>query len=188
MENAVRENALDVLRNALAAIKRGDLRALKDLSNMSVHTASIMQDQISISLAVIIYALAKVLERTRYEKYKGWPVFCKNCVSLLSRAYEELEHGEDEAFEDTLKEDIQLISKLDMKLKEYIQDVLLKAKISKGSRLYEHGLSLERTAFLLGITQYELMQYIGKTYIADVKTKVLIHPRERMKIARSLFK
>jgi len=80
-----------------------------------------------------------------------------------------------------------MINKLDLKLKEYIQDVLLKAKISKGSRLYEHGLSMERTAFLLGITQYELMDYIGKTHIADVRMKVLMHPKDRMKIARELF-
>ena len=187
MNDIVGKNSLEVLQGALDAIKRGDLKGLKDLSNMTVHTASITQDQTSITLAVVIYSLAKMFERTRYERYNGWLGFCKDCVSILEKALEELEHGEDEAFEETLKEHISMINKLDLKLKEYIQDVLLKAKISKGSRLYEHGLSMERTAFLLGITQYELMDYIGKTHIADVRMKVLMHPKDRMKIARELF-
>lgn len=188
MDERIRQNSLQVLESVLHAIRRGDIKSLKELSNMTIHTASVMQDQISISLAVIIYSLAKVFERTRYSQYKGWSSFCNDCVKDLERAYEELEHGEDAAFEESLKKYIGLISELDFKLKEYIHDVLLKAKITKGSRLYEHGISLERTAFLLGITQYELMDYIGKTHIADVRMKVLIHPKERMKIARGLFK
>ena len=59
------------------------------------------------------------------------------------------------------------IGRIDDKLKLYIDDVLDKAKIVKGSTLYEHGVSIGRAAELLGISQWELMSYVGKTKIID---------------------
>lgn len=188
MDEKVRVNILEILESALRAIQKGDLKALKELSNMTIHTASIIQDHHSISVAVLIYALAKMYERSRYERYSGWQEFCKDCVERLERAHEELNQGDDERFSETIKQYLAEIDKLDKKLKEYIHDVLLKARISKGSRLYEHGISMERTAYLLGITQYELMGYVGQTHIPDIKIKVLIPAKERMNVARGLFK
>ncbi len=187
MEEKTKDNMLEVLNLVLQAIRRNDIKALNDLSNMTIHTASVVQDQISISLAVIIYSLAKIIERTTDERYKDCSEFCKESTLNLEKAYYELEHGNYDSLEETLKQNIELIEKLDKKIRQYIQEVLLKARITKGSRLYEHGISLERTAYLLGISQYALMDYTGKTHIADVRMKVLILPKERMKIARSLF-
>ena len=65
--------------------------------------------------------------------------------------------------------------------------MLNKARINKASRLYEHGISIGRTAELLGVTRFELMDYVGKTYIADVKENMTIGARERLMIARRLF-
>ena len=48
-------------------------------------------------------------------------------------------------------------------LKNYIREVLQKAAINKAYRLYEHGLSLGQTAKLLGLTQWELLDYTGQT-------------------------
>lgn len=187
MDDKIRKNILDVLQAALRDIQKGDIKGLKDLSNMTIHTASIVQDHDSISIAVLIYSLAKMFERSRYQAHHGWFSFCKECVSKLEKAYEELEHGEDDAFEETIRLYLEDINKLDIKLKDYIHDVLLKARITKGSRIYEHGISMERTAHLLGISQYELMNYTGQTHIADMRIKVLVPARERMNTARGLF-
>lgn len=187
MDENIRNNIKEILAAAIKAVQKWDIKSLKELSNMTIHTASIVQDQYSISTAVLIYSLAKMFERSRYEKYEGWVDFCRESVKKLEKAYEELDHGSDEEFEETIKESLENISNIDKKLKEYVHDVLLKAKITKGSRLYEHGISLERTAYLLGISQYELMEYTGKTHIADVRIKVLIPAKERMKTARGLF-
>lgn len=187
MDEDVRLNLLEVISQAIKAVQREDIRGLKDLSNMTVHTASIKQDQYSISIAVLIYALSKIYERSMYEQYKGWPDFSKEALRRLERAYEELDHGNDESFDETVKSYLELINGLEPKLREFIQDVIEKAKIAKGSRLYEHGISMGRTAALLGISQYELMDYTGKTYISDIRLKVLKPASERMRVARSLF-
>ena len=55
-----------------------------------------------------------------------------------------------------------LIQRLSGKLKDYINDVFRKAEINKASRIYEHGISLGKTAQLLGVTQWELVDYMGQ--------------------------
>jgi hypothetical protein len=60
------------------------------------------------------------------------------------------------------------------------------SKISKGSRLYEHGISIGRTAKLLGVSKWDLMQYAGKTGIHEVVSGINVG--ERIKYAKSLFK
>ena len=78
------------------------------------------------------------------------------------------------------------LTKLDPKLKIHIKEVFEKARINKASRLYEHGISAGRTADLLGISTWELMDYSGTTGLAD--KGITKDVKERIKIARELFK
>ena len=68
-------------------------------------------------------------------------------------------------------------------LKNYIQDVLKKAAINKGSRIYEHGVSMGQTAKLLGITPWELAEYSGQTGSADVNLSITLDVKKRIKNA-----
>ena len=61
-----------------------------------------------------------------------------------------------------------------------------RARINKASRIYEHGISLAQTAELLGITQWELMKYLGQTKIAD-KFDDEIKVIDRLEHARKMF-
>ncbi len=76
------------------------------------------------------------------------------------------------------------INKIDTKLKLYIEEVISKAKVKKGSKLHEHGLSIARTAEVLGISQWELMNYVGKTTISTVDG---VDVKTRLNFARKLF-
>ncbi len=183
----MRSDILDVFMHAEKAIMREDIRALKELSNMTIHNASIHQDNYSILTAVLVYTLAKVYERSNYEAFASWGVFCKDCSTWLAQAQHALEDHDDALFEKIIENVFTLMKKLDPKLRQSVQDVLVKARISKASRLYEHGISIGRTAELLGITEYELMEYVGKTYIADVKENVTLGARKRLQVAREIF-
>ncbi|MCX8194418.1 MAG: hypothetical protein N3G19_03635, partial [Candidatus Pacearchaeota archaeon] len=72
-------------------------------------------------------------------------------------------------------------------LKIYIQDVFRKAQINKASRLYEHGISAAETAELLGITQFELSEYTGRTGIADVDLSITMPIKTRLNFTKTLF-
>lgn len=189
MEEHLRSNLIRVLDKAINAIKESDIKALKDISNETVHDATVYQDEYSITIAVLIYSLSKVYEREpHYGKFKGWKLFCFDCFRGLEAAKERLVANDIPNFEKVLTEYTGTLEKIDKKLKMHIQDVFQKARINKASRLYEHGISAGRTAELLGITKYEMMDYIGKTYIADVKENKTIDPIFRLKFTRGLFK
>jgi len=53
--------------------------------------------------------------------------------------------------------------------------------------LYEHGLSIGKTAELLGINKWELMEYAGRTGISDVQENITISMKDRIKFVRGLF-
>ena len=81
------------------------------------------------------------------------------------------------------------VSKLSGKLKIYIQDVFRKAQINKASKIYEHGISMEQTASLLGITLFELANYSGqKPEISDTPLNQTIDVKKRIKTAMEMFK
>lgn len=63
MQKAIREEVAGILKQATALFRKKDFDALSLLSNTIIHTASIYQDEISISTATAIYALAKVGQR-----------------------------------------------------------------------------------------------------------------------------
>ncbi len=187
MEDHIRYDILDVLSHAAKALAREDSKALKDLSNMTIHNASIHQDPYSTLTAVLIYAFAKLYERSKYEQYTGWKGLCKECDTWIGEAQKALEENDDKQFENTLKNAFTMLRKVDPKLRKHLQDVINRAKINKASRIHEHGISLGRTAELLGITQYELMDYVGSTYIADVKGLHTLRVKKRLQIAREIF-
>ena len=79
------------------------------------------------------------------------------------------------------------IENLSGKLKKYIKEVFRNAEISKASRIYEHGISMEHTASLLGISQYELAEYAGRTGIPDVPENYTRNTKSRIKLAMEMF-
>jgi hypothetical protein len=79
------------------------------------------------------------------------------------------------------------ISQSDEKLLMYVQNVIEKAHIAKGGDIYGHGISIARTAELLGVNQWDLMSFVGKTRIAD-KEEVPKDITKRLTFAKKLFK
>lgn len=187
MEEIVKRDISDILKQAIRAIKESDVRTLRDLSNHTIHDSSIIQDKYSISIAVIMYSLSKIFERTSYQEYKDWRIFYDNLLKCLKDAKDFLESDKIDKYEECTKNILKIINKLESKLKIFIKEVFEKSKINKGSRLYEHGLSISKAAELLNISQWELMDYAGSTGISDVKFSISKSIKERLKYARELF-
>ncbi len=181
------KHVLEVLRKAKQAIKQEDAIKLKELSNQTIHSASIEQDTDSIMIAVIIYSISKIIERTKYKDYPGWRKFFSSLMKHIDNAIAALEKNNEEIFKQEMVRIRQEVNKLSGNFKKHIQDVFHRASINKASRIYEHGISLEKTAQLLGITLWELAEYTGKTGIPDVNLAVTKPIKERIKIAEEIF-
>ncbi len=182
-----RENILDILIKAKEAVKKEDIALIKELSNRTIHSASIYSDTDNIAVAIIVYSLGKIVERKKYQSYPAWPAFFQACMNGLSIAIIALQKEDMEKFRIALTEIRKRVSRISGHLKGYIQDVFRKAEINKASRIYEHGLSMQKTAELLGISVFELAEYAGSTGIGDVDLGITKDIRERIKIAREIF-
>lgn len=183
-----KENILRILKEVERAVKREDVITLKQLSNQTIHTASIEQEPDSITIAVIVYSLSKMIERKKYTTYAEWPSFYKSYISHINKAVISLEKNDIKGFRANINGIRKEINKLSGRFKKYIQDVFRKAEINKASRLYEHGISMEITAGLLGITLWELAEYAGQTGISDVDLTVTMPIEKRVRTAEEIFR
>jgi hypothetical protein len=181
------DNVLRVLKETRTAIEKNDSFMLKSLSNQTVNTSSLTQDSDNIAVAVIVYSLSKIIERQDYRQLPGWKKFYTNILLYMDKSIKDIESKNYEMFRDDFKMIRGSIENLSGKLKKYIKEVLRNAEINKASRLYEHGISMEQTANLLGITLYELADYVGKTGISDVPENKTMNTKERIKLAMEIF-
>ncbi len=173
-----RKDMINVLGEAIQIIKKNDSLKLGGLSDHIIHCAAIFQNNEVILLAVVIHALAKVLERMLYLDPK--------VTEILEEAKDYLEKENLDKYNKKIRDLLEHISKQDKKLGKYMEHVINEAKIKKGTNLYEHGISLGQSAEILGLTRWELMQYVGKTKIHD-KVKEKMKLKERLDHVRALF-
>ncbi len=182
-----RENVLRILKETKEAMKKCDATKIKLLSNQTTNTASLTQDPDNIMVAVIVYSIGKILERSCYQSLRGWNTFYRNVAVFLDESIKDIEKDDEKGFRKDFEMIRKSINKLSGKLKRYIQEVFRKASINKASRLYEHGVSMEQTAELLGITMFELADYAGKTGIPDVPVARTMDAKTRIKLAMDMF-
>ena len=183
-----KEHVLEVLEQAKKAIRDEDVIKLKELSNQTIHSSAIEQDPDNIAVAVILYSLSKIIERVRYREYKEWPKFQKTYEKSIENAIIALKRNDVEVYRDQISIIQESIEKLSGNLKKYVQEIFRKAQINKASRIYEHGISLEKTAKILGITLWELNSYVGNTGIADVNLAYTLDLKQRIKNAEDIFR
>ncbi|MBI4150606.1 hypothetical protein HY492_00615 [Candidatus Woesearchaeota archaeon] len=180
MDPRIKEDILSVLQSTIDALTSNNFVAIGELSNHTIHDASIYQDEDSVSTAILIYAIGKIVQRCTETSCPVPPV-----SALIERARDALARDKDGLFHAAFSEAFDLISKHDAHLKLYIEEVLNKARVKKGSKLYEHGISVARIADMLGLSQWELYSYLGKTTMSeDVQTSGV----KRLQLARELFR
>ena len=183
MHDIIKKDILAVLEDLVEILKvkeEGDITELKELSNHVIHNASVFQDEDSVSVAILIYALSKIIERKQrdldYNKILG---MLNSCISNLK-------NNNDDLFRKSIKGIFSFIRIMDEKIKMYIHEVINQARIKKGCKMCEHGISVARAAEVLGISQWEIMHYMGKTTLIDQFSEP-VNAAKRLKFARSLF-
>jgi len=182
MNEIVRKDALQILDKTISILRvkeEKNVIKLRNLSNHTIHNASVFQDDCSVSIAVVIYALSKIIER------KQNILNYKHSIKHLEKARKSLKNDELHNFERAMRRLLAEISRVDLKLELYITEVIKEAQIKKGCKLCEHGLSTAKASEVIGVSQWDLMGYLGNTQIKDDTKSVDV--RTRLKLARGLF-
>jgi len=177
MNPIIKKDILNVLRQTIDIVKKNNLYKLREVSDHVIHNAAIFQDQYSITIAVTIYSMSKIYK----DKVDSF------ILPHLQNAVNFLELGKLNSYEEEIKKIIKDISKKNNKTKYYMQEVLERAQIKKASKIYEHGISLGQVADALGVSMWELMDYVGKTRIVD-KFNYQTDIKQKLEFTRGLFR
>ena len=183
MQDIIKRDIVAVLGELFEILKSkedSDILQVKSLSNHTIHNASVFQDEDSISVAVLIYSISKIMERKEKEIDYG------KLRNMLNLALQNIKSSNDEAFRKTIKDLFGFIRAMDAKLKLYINEVINQAQIKKGCKLCEHGISVARASEILGVSRWELMHYLGQTTLIDQFSEP-VNALQRLKFARGLF-
>lgn len=172
---------------SITSMKNLDSATLKELSDKTIHNSCKIQDDSNITIAILIYTLSKLIERADYKKIKNWNGLIAKLESNFSLAIDALSKKKFEAYKKYIEQARKSLESHSVNLKPYIRDVLQKASINKGSKVYEHGISMERTAQILGISQWELSDYIGQKSLQDIKQNQTLDIKKRAKMALEFF-
>ncbi|HLP79858.1 MAG TPA: hypothetical protein VK158_04445, partial [Acidobacteriota bacterium] len=175
----IKEDVLDNLFRVIICLREGDAAELSLLSNRTIHNSSVFQDRLSIDLAVLTYALSKIVD----EK----PTLRDQFATSLEHARKLLEHDQVQGYMLTIQEVMTHIRQVDENMQHYVGHVLNQARMKKGSKLYAHGISLAQSAAAMGTSQWELYNYVGKTKINDDGSHSVVNMRKRLDYARELF-
>ena len=182
------DNILRIFRETRVAIEKEDSYTIKKLSDQTIHTATISQDSDNIIVAVLVYSVAKIVEREHYRKMPGWKTFRDILLKNWDAATKFLEAGNIDKFRHHVGEIRHSLNKIDENLAIYIKLVFEKAQINKAFKIYEHGLSSQQVANLLGVSLWDLSSYIGQSRVHEEKLNVSLSERKRIKTANQFFK
>jgi len=176
-----------VLKETKIALQNKNSIALKELSSKTIHSSCISQDSSSITIAVIVYSLAKIVERGDFKQIRNWDNLVKKIGNLFDLAARSIKENKIDKYQKYVGLARKTLTTHSVTLKPYISQVLKKAAINKGSKIYEHGISLEQTSRLLGISQWELSSYVGQKAPKEKRLRPSLDIKDRAKMALEFF-
>ncbi|MCD6576052.1 MAG: hypothetical protein J7K73_02750 [Nanoarchaeota archaeon] len=165
MSDELCEDLLNTLREIKAALELRDAPKLKELSDHTIHCSSIYKDKRAIYIAMITYSLSKILEKSEVQRQHSEELedFMKGMDENFGALITFLENRDFEKFSKAIVSMLKEISEFDTSFGRYVEDVLEFAKVQKGAKMYEHGLSLSSVAEMLGVSKWDLMKKVGET-------------------------
>ncbi|MDO8460536.1 MAG: hypothetical protein Q7S74_05480 [Nanoarchaeota archaeon] len=181
------DHLISVLEQIKESLITNNAIKLNELSNHTIHSSCSYQDSGSITLAVVVYALSKIIERQDYKKISRWDKFVRKFNSFLDLAIIAIKEKKQDSYEKYLIMAGKAFRSTSVNLRPYIEEVIRKAAINKGSKIYEHGISLGQATKLLGITQWELAEYIGQKNISETIQNSPIDIKKRANMAMDFF-
>lgn len=176
-----------VLGEVSKVLKRKEYNRLSDLSDETVHSATVHQDSVNIVVAVLVYTLYKIFQRKNYRSMEGWDTFHDSLLTNLDVMIASAKAGDCPKFLDAAGLIRESLNEIEGDLAIYIKDVFYKAEINKAFKLYEHGLSSQKIAQLLGVNLWDFASYMGQSSISESKVAITMPEKKRLAAAEAFF-
>ncbi len=187
MDEKIRKDILSVIDKSIVAFSKGDIPSLMDQSDRTVHNSSIFQDKYSITTAVVIFSLYKIMEKNNYTEYSGWEKFEKTVLFELKKAKVNLRGGDMDKYLGSLKRIVKEMNRLEKNVGRFVDQVIHRSKVKKATNIHRHGISSTLVAELLDIPTWDVKSYLGATKEFDAPFNITKSVKDRVKIAEGLF-
>ncbi len=182
MKEAIRKEIVYDLDKAIQILQvreTTDVEELKNLSDHAIEDIAAERDLELVSVTVLLYSLYKIITSV------DAPVYA-NLVPALKAAKSALEQKNLGKYNQSIKKVYEIVRRCDNKIKEHLDDVMQAARIKKGTSLLQRGLSIGQAAGLMGLSNWDLQQYAGKTMALDQHDEKF-PAQKRVTIAFKLF-
>ncbi len=136
------------------ALREEDDRKLREAAKELIYRAVETYDKHLASLAVIAYALSKLVSKVHVRRDPRWREYKEALLNALER-------------ELPPERIVGMIASLDEEMGNFVRSIVDKARVKMASDAYAAGLSLRAAAELTGADVNDLIDYIGKTTIHD---------------------
>ncbi|HLC70606.1 MAG TPA: hypothetical protein VJI32_01275 [Candidatus Nanoarchaeia archaeon] len=182
MKEDIRKELINDLKGAISILETReskDIEELKTLSDHAIEDIAVQKDLELVSVTVLLYSIYKTVTCIDAKAYD-------QLLKELQNASMSLEQRNLGKYNAAIKKLYDLIRTCNAQVKEHLNDVMQAARIKKGATLLQRGLSIGQAAGLMGLSNWELQQYAGKTTALDQHTEK-IPAQTRMKKALQLF-
>lgn len=156
-----------------------DVEKLKELSDHAIEDVAVLKDLDVISITVLIYSIYKVVKSLNDVDYR-------TLLGQLKKTRNSLQQGDYGSYNNNMKLLFDIVRRGNAQVREHLQDVMQAARIKKGTTLLEKGLSIGQAAGLMGLSNWDLQQYAGKTPVLGSHNEA-VPAKLRVKKALLLF-
>ncbi|MFZ2456946.1 MAG: hypothetical protein WAX07_10760 [Candidatus Altiarchaeia archaeon] len=160
---------LDVVKELRSALEKRNPYLLRELSDQCADIAFITQNPDAINVGIISYSFHKIFLKRHYQSQFG---------ELLENANRKINAGNLEGLMEDVKQ-------FDKKNGFFQGNVVKKARIKLGARLYSRGMSLSKAAELVAVNVSDILKYSGGTQVSEKTNGETV--RERLETARKIF-
>lgn len=179
---SVLSDALSVIEKAIRFLNTKQFAEIERISNQTIHNSSINQDVVSTSISKLIYGIHKI-EQASFQKSIPFP--SEKFVIELTKLHTYLERGQISAYEKELDKTMIVIEEIAHEF--HLHNLINRAGVKKGKKLYEHGISIAQAAKTMGVSQWELYDYVGKSTLNDTIDDIDKRVAKRLMYTEKIF-
>lgn len=158
------QHEMEEIQHAFKNKNAGDLRRI---ANQTIWKTSIHNDSVEAEIAVIAYALHKLLTKEHIQNNAKWKTIQGIINEKLAESVQSLKHKNIAQFRHQLEQLSKRIQTADKNFGNFVQNLIEKSRVKQASSLYAFGLSLGQATALTNADKKTLFNYIGYTKMHD---------------------
>ncbi|MBI2668993.1 hypothetical protein HYX14_04065 [Candidatus Woesearchaeota archaeon] len=182
MIDVIKKDILADLKQAIDILEvkeEADVLQLQKLSEHAIEDVAVYKDTDAVATGVMFYSLFKIIPKMNDEEYR-------DLVDELQKAYANLQKNNFSRYNASMKTIFNIIQKCHAQVREHLQDVMQAARIKNAHALVQRGLSIGQAAGLMGLSNWDLQQYAGRTTALEQHDEA-IPAKERLRWALRMF-